>query len=73
MEVVLGEGRRVPASDLVDVVVLVDVLDWVEVRVEIRATASSCRDSVELMAAKRSSQRILLVQPYVRKFRCGNT
>ncbi len=52
------EGAKVPALDLVEVVVLVEVLDWVAVRVGTRA--SSRLRSEATAQASSSSQRILL-------------
>ena len=55
------EGAKVPALDLVEVVVLVEVLDWVAVRVGIRASSRpSGLESAEASAQASSSQRILL-------------
>ena len=45
VEVELGEGSQVPASDRVDVVVLVDVLDCVDVDVGMRPPARRERSS----------------------------
>ena len=45
VEVELGEGSRVPASERVDVVVLVDVLDCVDVDVGTRPAARRERSS----------------------------
>lgn len=56
----LGEGAFVPASERVEVVVLVEVFDWVEVLVG--TTPSSLQGDVATspIDASNSSQRILL-------------
>ena len=56
----LGEGAIVPASERVEVVVLVEVFDWVEVLVG--TTPSSLQGDVATspIDASNSSQRILL-------------
>ena len=66
-------GRRVPASERVDVVVLVDVLDWVAVFVGTRGKSRRFRCSnvvfqglvaTDPIDANKSSQRMFLLQLY---------
>lgn len=66
-------GRRVPASERVDVVVFVDVLDWVAVFVGIRGKSMRFRCSnvvfqglvaTDPIVANKSSQRMFLLQLY---------
>ena len=78
VEVELGEGSLVPASERVDVVVFVDVLDCVEVDVGTRPPARRSRSSTmglefqglvatEPIAASSKSQRMFLLQDYTSK------
>jgi hypothetical protein len=80
VEVELGEGSRVPASERVDVVVLVDVFDCVAVRVGMMPRPRRFRSSMKPLvfhglvatdpiAASNKSQRIVLLQSYTSKFR----
>jgi hypothetical protein len=84
VEVELGEGSQVPASERVDVVVFVDVLDCVGVELGTRAPPrrilSSTRGLVfhglvatEPIVARSKSQRMFLLQDYTSKFRCAET
>jgi len=78
VEVVLGEGNRVPAAERVEVVVLVDVLDCVDVDVGTRPRARRFRSSTmglvfhglvatEPIVASSKSQRMVLLRDYTSK------
>jgi hypothetical protein len=56
----LGEGAMVPASDRVEVVVFVDVLDWVEVLVGSTPSSLQGDAATSRIDASNRSQRILL-------------
>jgi hypothetical protein len=66
----LGDGRRVPISERVDVVVFVDVFDWVEVDVGAMPKSTSRRSWLEFhglvatapIDAKSSNHRMFLLQ-----------
>ena len=82
VEVVLGEGNRVPAPERVDVVVFVDVLDWVDVDVGTRPSQRRILSSTpglvfhglvatDPIVASSNSQRMVLLRDYTSKFRCA--
>jgi hypothetical protein len=71
VDVVLGDGSRVPTAERVDVVVLVEVLDWVDVAVGIRTKSKRFLSvlvhgevATAPIDASKSSQRMCLLQPY---------
>lgn len=79
----LREGSQVPRSERVDVVVFVDVLDWVDVDVGTRPPLRRIRSwrlglvfhglvATEPIAASNSSQRMgSTTGLYFKKFRCA--